>query len=58
MKGSNCKEAIAYKHDNEDIWDIFFDFEVYGMELMDDKAKYMLGIGHKILSIKTKDFEL
>ncbi|MCM3732731.1 DUF3986 family protein [Fictibacillus nanhaiensis] len=54
---NNCDyESIAYKRQSEDVWDIFFDFEQYGLKNSTKENELTLeGIGTRIFSIHDKE---
>ena len=54
---NNCDfECVAFKRQLEDIWDIFFDFKQYGLEIITPEYELSSdGFGTRIFSIYTKD---
>ncbi|MDT9027309.1 DUF3986 family protein [Rossellomorea yichunensis] len=54
---NNCDyESIAYKRLSEDVWDVFFDIEQYGLEKTIEVNELSLeGIGTRIFSISGND---
>lgn len=50
-------ECVAFKRSSEDIWDIFFDFKSYGLEIKRDDALSSNEFGVKIFSIPTKNLD-
>jgi len=54
---NNCDyESIAYKRLSEDVWDIFFDIEQYGLEKTIEVNELSLeGFGTRIFSISGND---
>ncbi|MDQ0229037.1 DUF3986 family protein [Metabacillus malikii] len=50
-------EAIALKRLNEDIWDIFFDFEFYGFQVPTEKSERLEYFGIKIFSIENEELD-
>lgn len=51
-------EATAYKRNQEDVWDIFFDFETYDISSSNqDKENYREYEGFKIFSVNGKNLE-
>lgn len=49
-------EATAYKRVNEDMWDIYFDFEVYGLEIpIIYQNQFRENIGAIIFTIQVDD---
>jgi Protein of unknown function (DUF3986) len=54
---NNCDyESIAYKRLSEDVWDVFFDIEQYGLEkTIEVKELSLERIGTRIFSISGND---
>ncbi|MGE6753818.1 DUF3986 family protein [Rossellomorea sp. NPDC071047] len=54
---NNCDyESIAYKRLSEDVWDIFFDFEQYGLKnTIEENELSLEGFGTRIFSISGND---
>ena len=55
----NCDyEAIAFKRQLEDVWDIFFDFKGYGFKNITPKDELTLDpFGTRIFSIDNKEID-
>ncbi|PYZ96640.1 hypothetical protein CR205_13130 [Alteribacter lacisalsi] len=55
----NCDyEAIAFKRQLEDVWDIFFDFQGYGFKNITPKDELTLDLfGTRIFSIDNKEID-
>ncbi|MDP7981533.1 DUF3986 family protein [Bacillus sp. WLY-B-L8] len=54
----NDFEAIAYKKNQTNIWDVFFDFEMYNLKIPEKyKDQYYEKYGVKIFSICTDDLD-
>ena len=49
-------EAIAFKRKSQGIWDIFFDFEQYGLKAPVPATK-LKGFGVRIFSIDVEEFD-
>ncbi|WP_186580202.1 DUF3986 family protein [Aquibacillus kalidii] len=49
-------EAIAFKRQAQEIWDIFFDFEQYGMKKTIQESE-LKGFGIKIFSIEMEELD-
>ncbi|APH04814.1 DUF3986 family protein [Bacillus weihaiensis] len=49
-------EAVAFKRQSQDIWDIFFDFEQYDFNNTVSKTE-LKGVGYHIFSIETEDLD-
>lgn len=56
---NNCDyESIAFKRQSEDIWDIFFDFNGYGIKNIIPKNELTLEpFGTRIFSIYNKEID-
>jgi hypothetical protein len=51
-------EAIAFKRQLEDVWDIFFDFKGYGIKNITSKYELTLDpFGTRIFSIENKEID-
>ncbi|MDM5338504.1 DUF3986 family protein [Fictibacillus enclensis] len=49
-------EAVAFKRQSQEIWDIFFDFEHYGLNNAVQEAESN-GFGIKIMSIEIEELD-
>ncbi|XQY90163.1 DUF3986 family protein [Metabacillus sp. HB246100] len=49
-------QAVAFKRQSQDIWDIFFDFEQYDFNNTVSKT-VLKGFGYHIFSIETEDLD-
>jgi hypothetical protein len=55
----NCDfESIAFKRQSEDVWDIFFDYKVYGIKIITPENELTLEpFGTRIFSIYNKEID-
>jgi hypothetical protein len=56
---NNCDyESVAYKRQSEDVWDIYFDFKQYEIEVITKGNEFTLeGFGTRIFSIYDKELD-
>ncbi|AZB43471.1 DUF3986 family protein [Bacillus sp. FJAT-42376] len=51
-------EAVAYKRELEDIWDVFFDFKFYNLKIPYGNRNFALQhVGIRIFSVKESDLD-
>ncbi len=51
-------EAVAFKRQSQEIWDIFFDFKQYGLKKPVQENELLLsGFGIRIFSIETNELD-
>jgi hypothetical protein len=56
---NNCDyESVAYKRQSEDVWDIYFDFKQYEIEVITEGNEFTIeSLGTRIFSIYDKELD-